>query len=154
MYQRKTIIFFMLFIFLFCIQISFSNINNPYAPHALLIFLAYMLYQDQPLYLCFSALLGMEFLSLLQLGACGFNSVILIPLIAHFGAIKTFLHFKIIAPGLFIFIYELLFELCMSLLLQSDYNINHVCIKTAINYLLFLMLYSIKPISVEKHKTI
>lgn len=154
MYQRKPIIFFMIFMFLFCLQISASNINNSYHLDFLLVFLAYALHQDQSLYVCLSALVGMEFLSLLQLGACGFSTIILTPLIVYFSDLKTFLHFKIVAPGLFILTYEILFELCMSLKLKNDYSIYHVCIKTALNFLLFLILYFTKPTLFQKHKTL
>lgn len=150
MYQKSIVIFFVLFIFLFCTQICFAHINNPYNPNLLLIFLTYALYQHQPLWQCITILLGIEFISLLQLGASGYNVIILIPLILNFLEIKTFLHLKLLTPGLFIFIYETVFELFISLLLSNSYNFIHVCTKTAITYFIFLVIHWLLPTSFKK----
>lgn len=153
-YHKSIIGFFIFFIFLFCIQICLPSTNNPYSPNLLLIFLTYALYQHQPMYQCFTILIGIEFLSVLQLGASGFNSIILVPLIVNFLTIKTFLHLKLLAPGLFILTYEIIYELFMAILLHNHYNFVHVCIKTTITYFLFFIMCLIRPTSFEKHKTI
>jgi len=146
MTNKSLFIFLMLFFFLFSAEICYGNFNKPYTPNLLLIFLAYLLYQQQPLYQYIITIFGIELISLLQSGINGMSSIILIPLMSKFFITKTFLHFKLLTPLLFIVIYEVIYESIMFLRHVTSCNFMHVCLHITINCVTFLIFYWILPL--------
>ena len=149
MNNKNFYLFFVFILFLLCLEIHTKIFFNPYAPNFLLIYFAYILYTHKPFYQAIFCIMSIELVSFLQTGIVGLSSIILIPLSLHFKTIKKFLHIKIVAPCLSIFIYDILFELISSWCLSFPYLISNIIIHTIVNELLLLLLLTITPTPME-----
>jgi len=135
-------LFFIKLITLFCIEICSANFYNPYFPNALIIFLAYLLYENRPSYQTLTTLLFIESICLLQTGIIGISFIVLIPMIFYFVTIKTLLHFKLLTPYLFLYLYQITYETLIFLLTKKPYNLIHVILQATVNCIAFLIIYT------------
>lgn len=149
MNNKDFYLFFIFILFLLCLTVHTKIFFNPHIPHFLLIYFAYILYTHKPFYQTIVCIISIELVSFLQTGIIGLSSIILIPLALHFKMIKKFLHIKIVAPCLSIFLYIIIFGLISSWCLSFPYFISNIIIHTIINELFFLLLLTITPTPIE-----